>query len=197
MIGQGGPKASRAPVARFTRALPWLCRTALLLIFYLVGTSSSRALADDVNLHLRFAWGGGTERIWHGSVRLSEGTFSELHALGIEADEKFEERMTTLSTGDLLLFYTDGITEARDPMGRLFEEHRLDEALHASPESAEQTLRNILIAVDDFTRGLPLTDDRLRVAKRFQRQFGLGLFPAMATQAVFVEKLPAVAGEIH
>ena len=87
MIGQGGPKASRAPLARFTRAMPWLCRAALLLIFYLAGTPSSRVLAEDVNLQLRFAWGGGTERVWHGSVRLSEGNFSELQALGIEADE--------------------------------------------------------------------------------------------------------------
>jgi len=86
MIGQGGPKASRAPVARFTRAMPWLCRAALLLIFYLPSTTPL-AWAEDANLQLRFAWGGGTERIWNGSVRLSAGTFSELQALGIEADE--------------------------------------------------------------------------------------------------------------
>ncbi|MEX2112951.1 MAG: hypothetical protein WD845_07180 [Pirellulales bacterium] len=38
-------------------------------------------------MRLRIAWGGGAERIWHGSIRLSQGTFSELQALGIEANE--------------------------------------------------------------------------------------------------------------
>lgn len=38
-------------------------------------------------MQLRVAWGGGTERIWEGSVRLTSGRFSELQSLGIEADE--------------------------------------------------------------------------------------------------------------
>ena len=38
-------------------------------------------------MRLRIAWGGGAERIWHGSIRLSEGQLSDLQPLGIEADE--------------------------------------------------------------------------------------------------------------
>lgn len=39
------------------------------------------------DLQLRVAWGGGAERIWHGSIRLSAGRLSEVKPLGIEADE--------------------------------------------------------------------------------------------------------------
>ena len=38
-------------------------------------------------MQLRIAWGGGVDRIWHGSIRLSHGKFSELAPLGVEANE--------------------------------------------------------------------------------------------------------------
>jgi hypothetical protein len=50
----------------------------------LAGTLS---FAADTTMRLRIAWGGGAERVWHGSIRLSQGTFSELSALGVEANE--------------------------------------------------------------------------------------------------------------
>jgi hypothetical protein len=48
---------------------------------------ASQAAGADSALRLRIAWGGGAERIWHGSIRLSEGQLSDLQPLGIEADE--------------------------------------------------------------------------------------------------------------
>jgi len=63
--------------------MPWMCCAALLALAVLGG---GRAAAETT-LRLRIAWGGGAERIWRGSVRLSEGQFSELQALGIEANE--------------------------------------------------------------------------------------------------------------
>lgn len=44
-------------------------------------------LAAEASLQLRIAWGGGTERIWQGSIRLSAGRLSDLEPLGVEADE--------------------------------------------------------------------------------------------------------------
>ncbi len=86
MVGQGGPKASRAPSARTVWAMPWLCRAALLALC-LACLPASQILAADAVLQLRIAWGGGAERIWQGSIRLSAGRFSGLQPLGIEADE--------------------------------------------------------------------------------------------------------------
>lgn len=60
-------------------------RAALLLLVAVLLANTS--LAADTTLRLRIAWGGGVERIWSGSIRLSEGRFSELEPLGIEANE--------------------------------------------------------------------------------------------------------------
>ena len=38
-------------------------------------------------MRVRVAWGGGEEKLWNGTVWLSEGTLSEPRPLGIEADE--------------------------------------------------------------------------------------------------------------
>ena len=36
---------------------------------------------------VRVAWGGGSERLWEGSITVSRGTISQPRPLGIEADE--------------------------------------------------------------------------------------------------------------
>jgi hypothetical protein len=38
-------------------------------------------------MRIRIAWGGGAERLWEGTIALSQGTLSEPCPLGIEADE--------------------------------------------------------------------------------------------------------------
>ena len=43
----------------------------------------------------------------------------------------YRESTVQLSTGDLVLLYTDGVTEARDPDGDLFSEQRLTDLLSA------------------------------------------------------------------
>lgn len=86
MVGQGGPRASWARTAPFARRQIGLCSLALVWLL-LAAIWQPLVRADEVNLKLRIAWGGGAERIWHGSVRLSNGEWSGLSALGIEADE--------------------------------------------------------------------------------------------------------------
>ncbi len=88
MIGHGGPKTSRKPrlpvARRATAATRFCCAAArLVAVLWLLGTQT--AIADD--LRLRIAWGGGAERIWQGTIALSEGTLSDPQSLGIEADE--------------------------------------------------------------------------------------------------------------
>lgn len=57
------------------------------------------------------------------------------------------EETVTLMPGDLAIFYTDGITEARSPAGEFFGETRLDQILRnlpnaATPDTAVQTIKN-------------------------------------------------------
>jgi len=57
-----------------------------------------------------------------GILRRADGTVILLNALGtalgIFADASYEERVIGLSSGDILLFYTDGVTETRMLRGR-------------------------------------------------------------------------------
>ena len=86
--------------------------------------------------------------------------------LGIEADERFPETVTQLSPGDALLFYTDGITEARNVAGDMFDPERLDDVLRPYPASAADVIAATLAALERFAGGLPLTDDRTLVAAK-------------------------------
>ena len=43
--------------------------------------------AAVATMRVRIAWGGGAERLWHGTIAVSQGTLGEPHPLGIEADE--------------------------------------------------------------------------------------------------------------
>ena len=47
----------------------------------------SAGVAQAETLRIRVAWGGGAERLWEGTLTLSQGVLSEPQPLGIEADE--------------------------------------------------------------------------------------------------------------
>jgi phosphoserine phosphatase RsbU/P len=86
--------------------------------------------------------------------------------LGIFASENYEESMLRLYPGDQIVFYTDGITEAKNPAGQMFGTDRLDDLLKRCSHTASGLLDAVLGAVDQFTAGRPADDDRtLIVAK--------------------------------
>lgn len=80
--------------------------------------------------------------------------------LGIMPDEVYVEREVALEPGDKLLFYTDGLIEARNEIGELFGTHRLTECLteHGREPSAE-LLSHVLTCQRGFSGHTPLTDD--------------------------------------
>jgi sigma-B regulation protein RsbU (phosphoserine phosphatase) len=65
-----------------------------------------------------------------------------------------------LATGDLLLFYTDGVTEAFNNAGEAFGESRLSEELSRQPnQSAVQSVAAVLEAVRRHAGEHPQSDD--------------------------------------
>ena len=88
--------------------------------------------------------------------------------LGIEAEEAFTDATVTFSPGETLLLYTDGITEARDPMGEFFGVQRLDDLLACIKigDSAQDTVDRVLDAVKCFSGDVPAGDDRTLLAVR-------------------------------
>lgn len=87
--------------------------------------------------------------------------------LGLFANSSFEHRSLKMETGDLLCFYSDGITECASPEDEEFGEGRLRELLLAH---ARHPVSQIVAAVDkavtDFAAGLPQGDDQTLVLLR-------------------------------
>jgi sigma-B regulation protein RsbU (phosphoserine phosphatase) len=80
--------------------------------------------------------------------------------IGALADVRYEAECVDLLPGDLLVAYTDGVTEAFDPDGREFGEDRLlDVVLAGRSLTADQLADRIVGAVRDFVRDAPQHDD--------------------------------------
>jgi len=98
--------------------------------------------------------------VYHGS----DGTFSELAATGIAmgviTDAEYTANEQPLSPGDVVVLYTDGITEAMNAREDMFGEERLYEVIrHVNGLNAGEILTNILNAVKEFTADYPQSDD--------------------------------------
>jgi sigma-B regulation protein RsbU (phosphoserine phosphatase) len=72
----------------------------------------------------------------------------------------------TLERGDLLLLYTDGVTEATNAQDALFDLKRLQDAILAAANGAAQVIRQIDGRVRAFTGAHPQSDDITVVALR-------------------------------
>ena len=81
-------------------------------------------------------------------------------ALGLVKQAKFSQMEITLAPGDLLLFYTDGVTEAMNPAGEQFGEERLAEwAASVSNLSSLALARDLVARVTSFAGEAPQHDD--------------------------------------
>jgi serine phosphatase RsbU (regulator of sigma subunit) len=90
-------------------------------------------------------------------------------ALGILEDAVYEEGRVALAPGDVLLMFTDGVTEAINSSGELFSEARLHESLAAgSMRPAPEIVRNLVEAVNTFAAGQPQEDDITVLALRYR-----------------------------
>jgi sigma-B regulation protein RsbU (phosphoserine phosphatase) len=80
--------------------------------------------------------------------------------LGLFQDVIWGQGVVQLAPGDVLVLYTDGITEARDAQREFFDEDRLRESLIANRGQPAETIRDaILGAVDEFVGDAPQSDD--------------------------------------
>jgi phosphoserine phosphatase RsbU/P len=85
--------------------------------------------------------------------------------LGIECGQTYADITECLASGDSMLIYTDGITEARSPGGEFYGLDQLDDVLLKSKYcSAQQLLDDAKQSVEAFTQGTAPTDDRTLLA---------------------------------
>jgi sigma-B regulation protein RsbU (phosphoserine phosphatase) len=96
---------------------------------------------------------------------LRKGLVADLYTggsypIGLVEQATFAATTIRLEPDDILLLYTDGITEAEDSRQRQFGIERLREVLAGHREASLESLKTrILEAVENFTRGATQSDD--------------------------------------
>ena len=89
-----------------------------------------------------------------------EAKLPDAFALGMFDSASYACRPIHLNRGDILVVYSDGLTDAENPDEEMFGEERLLDIIrqeaHAGSHAVEQRL---LKDIADFTQGMPQTDD--------------------------------------
>ncbi|HSX27132.1 MAG TPA: SpoIIE family protein phosphatase [Chlamydiales bacterium] len=81
-------------------------------------------------------------------------------AMGAQKLEVVPTSQISLSPGDLLLIYTDGVIEAHDPEDHLFGKKRLHEfLLRKKKESSQQIIDQLIEEIHLYAQGVPQHDD--------------------------------------
>ncbi len=92
-------------------------------------------------------------------------------AIGLVEEFQFGTETITLEPGDILLLYTDGVTEAINPQEEEFGQERLAELVQqGSNWSAQELVREVRHWLQAFTHGQPLADDTSIVACKIKGQ---------------------------
>jgi sigma-B regulation protein RsbU (phosphoserine phosphatase) len=103
---------------------------------------------------------------------LRNGEIIELTAdnmvLGIDPDEQYRQNVVQLHTGDILLLYTDGLTDAMNFNEEIFGRQRLLEAFKKGGDTAEQVTENILWEVRKHVGIANPTDDITMIVARME-----------------------------
>jgi phosphoserine phosphatase RsbU/P len=116
---------AQLPAARLTREIP----RGILECRFHAADSQCRIEVDDQTRQLQYVNAGHNPPY----VLRSHGQIEELDTggtvIGLFPDMSYEEASIELRSGDVLLAFTDGVTEALNPEGEQFGEERLKNLL--------------------------------------------------------------------
>ena len=116
---------------------------------------------DSLRRSLRFVnCGHNPALLFRASTRDVVPMNSSCFPLGMFESVKCEINRASLAAGDILVLYTDGITEAENPQGEEFGMERLSAVIQRdSSLSAEGLMANIFESAEDFCQGVGFKDD--------------------------------------
>jgi sigma-B regulation protein RsbU (phosphoserine phosphatase) len=96
-------------------------------------------------------------------VRHLDGAVEEMGiegiALGVLPEAEYSDRSLDFQDGDLLVVYTDGVTDALNLQGEAFGLQRWREVIAQAPFTAGQCLQHLRNRLLEFTQGAPQFDD--------------------------------------
>lgn len=113
-------------------------------------------------------------------VRVGDGRCERLRAnsppLGIEKGVTYRMQSLTLAGGDMVLLYSDGVTEVQNAEGVRFGTERLEQVMVAGrTASARETVERVLQRVAEFSKGVSQFDDITCVALKCSDGWGHGV----------------------
>jgi serine phosphatase RsbU (regulator of sigma subunit)/HAMP domain-containing protein len=118
---------------------------------------------------LQFANGGHNPPLIirsNGDIGMMESTGGI--ALGVMEDFLYGSKTVALQRGDLIVLYSDGVTEAMNRMQELYSDKRLIALMRTLKDrSVDEIIRGIIESVDGFCKGEPRSDDITLMAIRF------------------------------
>jgi len=147
----------RSPASALMRASDLILNDSQSDLFL----SAFYAKLDTDTGRLIYCNAGHNPALW---LRAASDEFEQLTTQGIilgafESIE-LEERRVDIAPGDVIVFYTDGVTEAIDPDEREFGLERLRRVITSHADaSASQILEAVVNAVDAFAGDAPPFDD--------------------------------------
>ncbi len=129
------------------------------------------AILDAPTGRLTYTFAGHNRPLWlHAATGQCDELPGQGTVLGIFEKIDLTDQTVHLAPGDLVVFYTDGVTEAMNAAEELFGDERLQAIITANPlANAEEMIEAIVQAVRTFSADAPPSDDvTLFVVKRQQ-----------------------------
>lgn len=84
----------------------------------------------------------------------------DAYVLGMFDFASYQSRTFRLVTGDILVVYSDGLTDAENQQNEMFGEERLLQVLQREARNGSRAVeQGLLKAINEFTQGMPQTDD--------------------------------------
>jgi phosphoserine phosphatase RsbU/P len=114
--------------------------------------------------------GHNTAYLYRSATGNIEELVSDAFFLGMFDHASYPSRTFHLDKGDILVVYSDGLTDAQNQREEMFGEERLLRIIRQEAPSGSHTLeRKFLQAIEEFTQGTPQTDDiTFVVVEKFQ-----------------------------
>jgi sigma-B regulation protein RsbU (phosphoserine phosphatase) len=130
------------------------------------------AVWDDIHRTLQVASSGLPRPLYchDGKIEVIEATGLPL---GLFDDADFDEFSFKAKPGEMFVFFSDGILDARNRAGDMFGRHRVEEIVaHCAEVSADCVVQSLFKAVTEHAAGVETFDDQTVVAIKVKGESG-------------------------
>jgi serine phosphatase RsbU (regulator of sigma subunit) len=104
--------------------------------------------------------GHNSTYLFRSATGKTEDLVSDAYPLGMFDAASYQSRTFHLDKGDILVVFSDGLTDAQDRQEEMFGEERLLKIIQQeAPLGSPALEQKFLKAIEEFTQGMPQTDD--------------------------------------